>query len=72
MNNRELFDQGETLIVLDKPYLVRFTMQAVFELEKQYKSISAALAALCGDDSTQGTKSLYNIIFTIFAFVRIA
>lgn len=65
MKNAEVFDHDETAIILDKAYHVRFTMRAVFMLEKKYESITAALDVLCGDDATQATGAVVDFLCTL-------
>jgi hypothetical protein len=44
--NADTVDTRHTVIVLDKPYHARFSLETIFKLEKLYGTMAAALRAL--------------------------
>jgi len=56
-NNKEVFNGKDIFVLLDKPYLLKFTLAVVYKLEEIYGTMTAALESLFNEDTEQAIQT---------------
>ncbi|MCL2577980.1 MAG: hypothetical protein FWE27_08020 [Defluviitaleaceae bacterium] len=56
------FEKDEIRVLLDVSYAIKFTLKAVFQLEKRYGSMPAALKALLGENPDEAKEAAVSFL----------